>query len=719
MTLRVATDIGGTFTDLVVVDSESGDVRIAKVSTTPRDLAQGVLDVIAAGELEPAAIEELVHGTTVVINALTERTGARTALVTTSGFRDVLEIGRGNRPDMYNLVSRKPPPFVPRRHRFEVRERVDRHGTVLVPLDTADAEPIAAACEHDGIEAVAVCLLHSYAHPEHEQALCSLLRERLPGVAVTASSDVTREWREFERTSTAVLNAYVQPVVDGYLGELETRLAGAGLRGPLLVMQSSAGTGSPAAARARPIALVESGPAGGVAGAARIGERIGEPNLIYLDIGGTTAKCSLVEDATVPITTEYRIEWRPDWAGYPVMVPVVDIVEIGAGGGSIARVDAGGSIVVGPQSAGADPGPASYGRGGTEPTVTDAKLVAGVLAPDYFLGGQLEVRPELAREALRALGEPLGHSVEALASGVIRLADANMISALKLVSVRRGRDPRDFALLVGGGGGGMHGAALGAELEVRKVIVPPLSGVFSAWGMCMTAPRADVVRTHILSAGEASDGALAALFAELEDAAVATLRARRHPTGGRGRPHPRGGRALPRPGAHGARARGRRADLGGGPGSGFPRTSPAHIHLRPGGRLRGGAGHLPRLCVRPRSARSGAPRPVGRSRVDALTQTPARRRLRRGRHAPDCRLRARRPPHRLLDPRPGCDRGTDDDDAGPPRADARGGRVRQPRDLAALSHSTAEAQGFRTCGCWPSPPEQARSGRWREPYGGE
>jgi N-methylhydantoinase A len=523
MTLRVATDIGGTFTDLVVVDSESGDVRIAKVSTTPRELARGVLDVIAAGELEPSAIEELVHGTTVVINALTERSGARTALVTTSGFRDVLEIGRGNRPDMYNLVSRKPPPFVPRRHRFEVRERVDRHGAVLVPLDMADAEPIAAACERDGIEAVAVCLLHSYAHPEHEQALCSLLRERLPGVAVTASSDVTREWREYERTSTAVLNAYVQPVVDGYLGELETRLAGAGLRGPLLVMQSSAGTGSPAAARSRPIALVESGPAGGVAGAARIGERIGEPNLIYLDIGGTTAKCSLVEDATVPITTEYRIEWRPDWAGYPVMVPVVDIVEIGAGGGSIARVDAGASIVVGPQSAGADPGPACYGRGGTEPTVTDAKLVAGVLAPDYFLGGRLDVRPELAREALRALGEPLGHTAEALASGVIRLADANMISALKLVSVQRGRDPRDFALLVGGGGGGMHGAALGAELEVRKVIVPPLSGVFSAWGMCMTAPRADVVRTHILSAARASDDTLAGLFGELEDDAVATL----------------------------------------------------------------------------------------------------------------------------------------------------------------------------------------------------
>ena len=521
--MRVATDIGGTFTDLVVVDEQTGEVRIAKVSTTPHDLAQGVLDVIAGSEVDPAEIEELVHGTTVVINALTERKGARTALVTTAGFRDVLEIGRGNRPDMYNLVSRKPSPFVPRRHRFEVRERVDRHGRVLVPLDLADLEPAAAVCERDGIEAVAVCLLHAYAYPEHEQALCETLRKRLPGVAVTASSEVTREWREYERTSTAVLNAYVQPLVDRYLGELETRLAGAGLRGPLLVMQSSAGTASLAAARARPIALVESGPAGGVAGAARIGERIGEPNLIYLDIGGTTAKCSLVEGATVPTTTEYRIEWRPGWAGYPLMVPVVDIVEIGAGGGSIARADAGGSIVVGPQSAGAAPGPACYGRGGSEPTFTDAKLVAGVLAPDYFLGGRLQVHPELARAALQALGQPLGHGVEALANGVIRLADASMISALKLVSVQRGRDPRDFALLVGGGGGGMHGAALGAELEVRKVIVPPLSGVFSAWGMCMTAPRVDVVRTRIVSTADSSDAEIAGLFAELERAAVATL----------------------------------------------------------------------------------------------------------------------------------------------------------------------------------------------------
>ena len=566
-----------------------------------------------------------------------------------------------------------------------MRERVDRHGTVVVPLDLSGTEAIAAACERDGIEAIAVCLLHSYAHPEHEQALCAALRERLPGVAITASSEVTREWREYERTSTAVLNAYVQPAVDRYLGELETRLTAAGLRGPLLVMQSSAGTGSAAAARARPIALVESGPAGGVAGAARIGERIGEPNLIYLDIGGTTAKCSLVEDATAPTTTEYRIEWRPDWAGYPVMVPVVDIVEIGAGGGSIARVDAGGSIVVGPQSAGADPGPAAYGRGGTEPTVTDAKLVAGVLAPEYFLGGRLEVQPELAREALRRLGEPLGHEVAALANGIIRLADANMISALKLVSVQRGRDPRDFALLVGGGGGGMHGAALGAELEVRKVIVPAALG-------------------RVLGLGH------------VHDRAARRRRPDAHPER-RGRHRQRGGRAL-----RGARARGRvrRSSATARDARARPsararwtratgaRSTPCACRWRPGrvsaATLQADFHELHRrkytfdlegdspvelvtfhVSAHGRAPREAAlPAPSAAAGSTPAAQATAHRRLRPRRHARDGRLRAQRPPHRVQRPRPARDRGADDDDARPPRAVARGGRLRQPRDLAAL-----------------------------------
>jgi N-methylhydantoinase A len=525
MTLRVATDIGGTFTDLVAFDEETGALAVGKASTTPDELAAGVLDAIASGGVALEDVSELVHGTTVVINALTERRGARTALVTTRGFRDVLEIGRGNRPDMYNLVSRKPRPFVPRRHRFEVRERVDRRGDVLVPLDLADVEAVAAACGRDGIEAVAVCLLHAYAHPEHEQAVRTALQAALPGVPVTISSEITREWREYERSSTAVLNAYVQPIVERYLDVLEQRLDDGGLRSPVRIVQSNGGTTSVQAARRRPISLVESGPAAGVIGAARLGERIGEPNLLYLDIGGTTAKCSLIEDGRPKTTTEYRIEWRPDYAGYPVLVPVVDIVEIGAGGGSIAWVDEGGSVRVGPRSAGAQPGPACYGRGGESPTVTDAKLAAGVLDPRYFLGGRVRLHTELAERALRTLGAPLGLEPATLANGIVRLVNASMISALKLVSVRRGYDPRDFVLVAAGGGGPMHAAALGAELQVKRVVVPPYSGVFSAWGMGLSEARADAAQTRILALGRSSAGDLADVFSALEKEVTASLAA--------------------------------------------------------------------------------------------------------------------------------------------------------------------------------------------------
>jgi N-methylhydantoinase A len=521
MSLVAATDIGGTFTDLVVFDTETRGLGIGKASTTPGRLVDGVRDSLAAGDVALRHVERFIHGTTVVINALTERTGARTALVTTRGFRDVLEIGRGNRPDMYNLVCRKPVPFVPRRLRFEATERVDRHGAVLVPLELAELDAIADACRAQAVEAVAVCFLHAYAHPEHERTARDRLRELLPDVHVSISSDITREWREYERTSTAVLNGYVQPAVAGYLDELGAALERDGLRGSFHVMQSSSGTASVETARQRPISLVESGPAAGVIGAARIAEQIGEPNAVYLDIGGTTAKCSLILDGKPGTTTEYRIEWSPTFAGYPVMVPVVDIVEIGAGGGSIAWIDDGGALRVGPKSAGADPGPACYGRGGESPTVTDAKLLAGVLNPEYLLGGRLRVYPELAREALGRLSAPLGMSEAEFANGVIRLVNANMTGALKLVSVRRGYDPRDFVLVACGGGGAMHAAALGAELGVRRVVVPPRSGVFSAWGMLLTEPRLDLVQTRVLRAAETSGTELDAVFAGLETEAEA------------------------------------------------------------------------------------------------------------------------------------------------------------------------------------------------------
>lgn len=523
MTIRIATDIGGTFTDLVTFDEESGALTTGKASSTPGNFARGVLDAIADGGVSLQTARDFVHGCTVVINAVTQRSGARTALVTTAGFRDLLEIARGNRPDMYNLRFAKPTPFVPRRHRFEVRERVDHAGAVLTPLEEADLDAVVAACGRDGIEAIAICLLHAYANPAHEQRCAAYLRERLPGVPVSLSSEVTGEWREYERSSTTVLNAYVQPIVDRYLGSLEEGLGAGGMACEPHVMQSNGGTASFASARERPIYLLESGPVSGVMGGAIVGQAIGEEQVITLDIGGTTAKCSLVEGGAPRVTTDYKVEWRPEWPGYPVKAPVVDIVEIGAGGGSIAWFDQGGALRVGPLSAGADPGPAAYGRGGVAPTLTDAKLIAGVINPDYCLGGRMRLDPGLARRAFAPIAERLGVSVEEAANGIIRLADHHMINALKLVSVRRGYDPRGFALVAMGGGGPMHAAALAQELQLKKVVVPPLPGHFSAWAMLVTRPRTDLIRTTVLRAAEVAPERVAALFAGLRDEALERL----------------------------------------------------------------------------------------------------------------------------------------------------------------------------------------------------
>ena len=529
MRARISTDIGGTFTDLVYFDEEARALGVTKAPTTPRDFSGGVLEAVSEAQLDLAQATEFAHGCTVVINAITERRGARTALVTTAGFRDVLEIGRGNRPDMYNLLYHKPEPLVSRDLRFEVRERVDWRGTVVEPLHVEDLDAVADVCRAEGVEAVAICFLHAYAHRGHEEAARGRLAELLPGVELATSSSITGEWREYERTSTTVLNAYTQPSVDRYLAALEEGLGAGGFRRGYFVMQSNGGTASFASARKLPLYLIESGPVAGVIGAARVGVQIGQPNVISLDIGGTTAKCSLIEDGTPKTTTEYKLEWRPDFAGYPATVPVVDIVEIGAGGGSIAWTDTG-ALRVGPKSAGAEPGPACYGKGGDEPTVTDSKLLAGVINPDYFLGGRLRVHPELAREALARLGSELVLSAEETANGIVRLVNANMINALKLVSVRRGYDPRDFVLVASGGGGPMHAAALGAELQVKNVVVPPNPGVFSAWGMLVTEPRVDAIRTHIMPTDAADPDAVEAVFGELEEEALARFRADDVPT---------------------------------------------------------------------------------------------------------------------------------------------------------------------------------------------
>jgi N-methylhydantoinase A len=514
--VKLATDIGGTFTDLVYLDEATGTLGLAKTASTPPDFERGVMDAVTKSGLDPARVDAFVHGATVIINALTERKGAKTALVTTEGCRDVLEIGRANRPDIYNLRFRKQPPFVPRELRFEVRERLSYKGDVLVPLDLASVDAVAAKLREAAVEAVAVCFLHSYANTAHEEECAARLRERLPGVQVTASSEIAREWREYERTSTTVLNAYVRPVASAYLRALEGHLRAYDVAAPLSAMKSNGGTASFAVAGQQPIHMVESGPVGGVIGAQAIGAAIGEPNLITLDIGGTTAKCSLIDGGAVKISSDYRIERDARNAGYPIRVPVVDIVEIGAGGGSIAWIDAGGALKVGPTSAGAVPGPACYGQGGTAPTVTDANLIAGRINPGYFLGGEIAVSVERAEAAMAPIAGALGVAIGEAALGVIRIANANMINALKLVSVRRGYDPRDFMMVAFGGGGAMHAAALAAELHVGRVLIPRAPGHFSAWGMLMTDPIQDFTRTTLLRSEAANLVRIGTLYAALE-----------------------------------------------------------------------------------------------------------------------------------------------------------------------------------------------------------
>lgn len=496
--MRVATDIGGTFTDLVYLDEATGEIGVTKSPSTPANFARGVINTLTRAELEAAETAFFVHGSTVIINALTERKGVKTGLITTRGFRDVLEIGRANRPDIYNMSYTKPTPFVPRYLRLEATERIDHNGEVLQPLDEADVRAAVELFKKEGVEAIAVCFLHSYANPAHEVACGEIVNEVAPGIPVTLSHRITQQWREFERTNTAVLNSYVHPIAQAYLDNLEHTLTEMGMpRDALHVMQSNGGSATFDAAKATPINLVESGPVAGVIGSAYIGQLIGEPNVIAFDVGGTTAKTSLVEHGEPKITTEYKIEHARDRAGYPILVPTIDIVEIGAGGGSVAWVDSAGALHVGPVSAGADPGPACYGWGGDRPTVTDANVLAGRINPDYFLGGEIPLDVGHAAEAMRPIAEAFDVSIEQAAMGVIRLADANMINALKLVSVRRGYDPRDFVLIAFGGGGAMHAGALMRELRAKKAIVPTQPAVFSAWGMLTTDLRRDYLRTHV------------------------------------------------------------------------------------------------------------------------------------------------------------------------------------------------------------------------------
>ncbi|HXQ50077.1 MAG TPA: hydantoinase/oxoprolinase family protein [Stellaceae bacterium] len=522
----VAVDIGGTFTDLMGFDEATGRFSQAKSLSTPANLVQGVIDCIAKSGLAAGAIDELIHGSTVAINTLIERKGAKTGLIVTAGTRDVYLIGRGNRPESYNLFFHRHQPLLLRRHTREVRERVLASGAVHQPLDRAG---LAEACRFlaaEGVEAVAVCFLHSYGNPEHEREAGAFLAEALPGAYVSLSHEILREYREFERTSTTVVNAYIGPKVGGYVQSLKSSLGGIGFRGDLSIMRSNGGVMTPELATLRPVAMMESGPVGGIIASARVGHALGFDNVISFDMGGTTAKASLVRGGEPTMSAGYYVGGYA--SGHPVMVPVIDVVEVGAGGGSIAWIDEVGALKVGPQSAGADPGPICYRGGGTEPTITDANVALGRLNPDDFLGGEMRLDGAAAIDGIkRKIAEPLKLDLVAASQAIIDIAVNKMSLAVREVSVEKGYDPRDFALVASGGAGPLHVMAIARELHVPKVIVPLFPSHFSALGMLLADERHDFIRTHYADLGRLDFAALNAIHDEMVAEAEGQLRQKR------------------------------------------------------------------------------------------------------------------------------------------------------------------------------------------------
>ena len=526
--LKVAADIGGTFTDLVFQWAD-GTLDKRKVQTTPDDFARAIVEGVAGflreNGLGGAAVDEILHATTIATNAILERRGAKTALVTTEGFRDVLELRRIRIPYSYDQSWSKPAPMVEREFRFEARERVGADGTVLTPFDPDSLVTALASIRSSGIESVAVCLLHSYANPEHEQAIAAILRRELPAVSLSLSHQILPEVREFERTSTTVVNAYVAPLMARYLATLRTRLAEIGTRAPILVMQSAGGLISAGAAADNAVSVIESGPAAGVVAAARIAEAAGYANVITLDMGGTTTKASIIEQYEILRASEYEVGSEISASsrlvrgnGYLLRIPVIDISEVGAGGGSIARIDDAGALRVGPRSAGSVPGPAAYGRGNQQPTVTDANLVLGYLAGGSLAGGSLYIDVDLAERAVNQhVAQSAGLTPLEAAWGIHLIANSNMVRAIRTVSVERGRDPADFALMAFGGAGPLHAAAVARELGIRKVLVPPSPGVFSAFGLLRAQVEQHAARSVLCSTSVEHAGRIALAYRQLSN----------------------------------------------------------------------------------------------------------------------------------------------------------------------------------------------------------
>jgi N-methylhydantoinase A len=516
---RVAVDIGGTFTDLVLLEGGRATAT-AKTPTTPDDPSLGVETGVLRllGEGARRQVGDVVHGTTLVSNALIERKGVRVGLITTRGFRDVLEIGREQRYDLYDLDLEMPAPLAPRRRRWEVTERILADGTVDTPLDEEEVRSVAREAAASGVEAIAVCLLHAYRHAEHERRVAEILAVELPGVPVSLSSEVAPELGEYVRTSTTVANAYVLPIVDRYLDTLEERLRSHEVAAPLHVMLSSGGLASVETARRFPVRLCESGPAAGVLSAAFWGARVAADPLLAFDMGGTTAKACLVEGGVPLITREHemaRVYRFAKGSGLPMREPVIDLIEIGAGGGSIARVGAFGLPVVGPDSAAGVPGPACYGLGGLEPTVTDADLVLGYLDADHFLGGEMRLDAGAARAALAGMAETLGLAAEEAAAGVHRVVNENMASAARMHAIERGRDIRRCTLVATGGAGPVHAWGVARSLGIRTLVFPPLAGVASAFGMLTAARSFDFVRSMPASLAQTRWDEVRSAIAEL------------------------------------------------------------------------------------------------------------------------------------------------------------------------------------------------------------
>ena len=520
MGLVIGIDTGGTFTDMVVFDPATGHVDSLKTSSTPSTPGEAIVNALAEGSIAGGEVETFTHGTTVGTNALIERTGCSVAFVTTSGFEDTPFIQRINRKVLYDLRWRKPEPLVAsRRLCLGLNERLDSDGAEVRPVDEAELTELCRQIRESGAEAVAVSLLFSYVSTEHEEIVKRILSQELPGIPVSVSHEVAPIWREYERSSTTIADAYLRPLLGAYVASLDAALRAAGMTREWTLMKSNGGAMLSGAAADAPIQTVMSGPAGGMTATVHVARALEEPNVLTLDMGGTSADVGILVNGAQRHTTEYEIEW-----GLPAAIPLIDIKSIGAGGGSIAWIDAGGFLRVGPRSAGAQPGPICYGRGGAEVTVTDANLLLGRLDPEYFLAGRMRLDPSALSEAMEALGEPIGLAPLELAASIVEIANENMASAIKMVSLERGHDPRRFSLLAFGGAGPLHAAAVARVLGVPKVIVPQYPGVFSALGLLLADIRVDKVWTQAFRSNDVDAPLVNRQFNRITERALGELR---------------------------------------------------------------------------------------------------------------------------------------------------------------------------------------------------